>query len=1470
MKRAIWLCGLVAFAAAGCKDPDDSGPAGPGRVDIEKTLVELVRVEGIPANGSDSAIIRVTARDRDGRTIPNRTVAARSSNPTDTVSTELEEVRTDEDGVAEVHVWATTVGTRVISLEVQGITMPQRPTVTFVPGDGSYLEFVEAPTIGKAGRPLRPAVRVEVKDAKGNRVTTYDEEISLHVGDTVTLKEKAVQGIATFTNVVINQPGPHILLATGPGLQEASSGEIEIIVGDPASLSFKTQPRNVEVGEPFTVSVEVLDPAGNVVVGSNETIRLRLYSNPTGAELEGEVVAQAEEGVATFKDLRIHKASAGYQLTAAASGYQSAISDAFVVGGAAPNREASTLVIRPNGDDDEPRAIANGMERLRIEGRLVDIHGNPIAGQPITLSASGEGHRFHPSEEGKGHTLEMTTTGAGTFAAWISSTKAEVKTVTLRAGEYFELTATAIFVPDAVDPDRSELVPEAVTAVVDIDPPVDGENGGIRFEAIAYDPQGNPIRGLPVSLSASGSENRFETSDGTEIALVTTDDYGVATFWFKSSKAEKKTVTVRMGSATLSREVVFIPDVPDRDASEVVGETNEQLTTVGTATREPFRVVVRDRYGNPIEDVVVTFAVVEGGGSLSRENSEPTDEFGETSTTLTVGTVRGINTVSWHGGWEGDAREDLVALGAPGAATSLEVITDVTNLSANAGMAPGIELEFVARDAFGNPTSTVLNFSGDGTFPSQSSIPAWNPVSNIDPSLTINWVLKPEAGPNTLVATLSDGSSPVQIEAEGKPGAPDSMVIDGADSFELDVLGGPQLLRVQLFDANGNPVQPSEDLDVTVRFAIDLADGYDAGLHGHLTAAGQTGQVVDLPVGPDGYVEAEYKAGTRSGTRTVTASVVDTSIAQAFTFTIHPDDADELEIFGGDEQEGTVGEELDELLVVRAIDQYGNPVSGVDVTFALTQEPTDADGAGLGEKDVKATDPIATNEQGLASVALILGNRPGAYEVTASAAGLGAVTFSIDALAGEPASIEVDAGDDQVGIVAQLLTDPLVVIVQDVFGNAVEGAKVTFSGPVDFSVDPAEVDTISDGKAEIRVTKLPELVGAYQVVATVSGGDEDYTATFNLFAEAGPAKSIEVVSGNKQKGFAGLELPEPLVVRALDQFGNPTSDTLNQKVLFSTTAGELYDPEDGTWKAAVALAPDENGEVFARWRLPDPALPPLMTNAFLSGAGAEVFVAQVIDPPTALEMVAGDRQRINTETDFSNPVVVRALDAANNPVENVLVSFAVTNGTVVSSDEATGPGGYATAYVQAGSLEDEVVVVASLDDFAGVGGVTFVLYAEDVAVCHAAGSVVYFLDEDSELQSHLWAAGPGTYLAAEDEDSAVYVEFSEVVSAEPAFGLVHRKIHLDCDGTTVEIAADATGATLTIDDNLVDWDAGPTGDVDHGFDPATGAFSVSCNGGVGVEAYDDGLDHFTRVTINGEAGASLCADPPQATEMNAP
>ncbi len=155
---------------------------------------------------------------------------------------------------------------------------------------------------------------------------------------------------------------------------------------------------------------------------------------------------------------------------------------------------------------------------------------------------------------------------------------------------------------------------------------------------------------------------------------------------------------------------------------------------------------------------------------------------------------------------------------------------------------------------------------------------------------------------------------------------------------------------------------------------------------------------------------------------------------------------------------------------------------------------------------------------------------------------LGACSSSTAApAAGAPANVVIAGGNQQSGTVGVALANPLLVTVTDGNGRPVPGAAVAWSVTAGGgTITGAPTSTDASGAAAALLT-LGTVAGGDTVVASVSNGATLITQTFAANALAGPLASIQVVSGAAQAATAGSTLANPIVVRAVDVYGNPIS-----------------------------------------------------------------------------------------------------------------------------------------------------------------------------------------------------------------------------------------------------------------------------------------------------------------------------------------
>jgi hypothetical protein len=143
---------------------------------------------------------------------------------------------------------------------------------------------------------------------------------------------------------------------------------------------FSTQPVSGAAGATLSpVRVTLRDANGNQTVAIN-AVTLALGSNPSGATLNGTLMRNAVNGVATFDDLKIDNAGTGYTLVASSGNVASITSSAFNI--VAAGSTAQLLIVA--GDDQ--RAAGGSPVPIAPAVRVTNQSGNPVAGALVTFS----------------------------------------------------------------------------------------------------------------------------------------------------------------------------------------------------------------------------------------------------------------------------------------------------------------------------------------------------------------------------------------------------------------------------------------------------------------------------------------------------------------------------------------------------------------------------------------------------------------------------------------------------------------------------------------------------------------------------------------------------------------------------------------------------------------------------------------------------------------------------------------------------------------------------------------------------------------------------------------------------------------------------------------------------------------------------------------------------------------------------
>lgn len=272
----------------------------------------------------------------------------------------------------------------------------------------------------------------------------------------------------------------------------------------------------------------------------------------------------------------------------------------------------------------------------------------------------------------------------------------------------------------------------------------------------------------------------------------------------------------------------------------------------------------------------------------------------------------------------------------------------------------------------------------------------------------------------------------------------------------------------------------------------------------------------------------------------------------------------------GDAQSGMVGESLTSSVTVRVADSRGNPVEGESVSFSVTSG---------GGSVSPAT--VTSGSDGTAVTTWTLGTDASEGQALQAAAGGVTADFTATALPGPAQALTVVSGSGQTGFGGVPLSEPLVVAVQDSYGNGVEGETVTFTAPAgNGTVSPTEVASDAAGRAQ-TIWTLSEDAGVQTVTASIaSGASVDLTATSAGVASPPVITTIspaELVEGGQATISGEHFLPDPAAnavqidgVTAAVQSATPTSLTVlvpsfacepaREVSVTVTTAGLAGDP----------------------------------------------------------------------------------------------------------------------------------------------------------------------------------------------------------------------------------------------------------------------------------------------------------------------
>jgi Bacterial Ig-like domain (group 1) len=1193
---------------------------------------------------------------------------------------------------------------------------------------------------GTPAAALGASLAVLVTDVFGNPVSGFAVTWTVPTGSGSIASSTSItnaSGIATDAWTLGTALGAQTAVASASGLTGSPvTFSATSAAGVATKLVISAQPTNAVAGAVLApaIVVQAKDGLNDLQTSFTGNVAISFGTNPGTGSLGGTLTVAAVAGVATFSDLSIKKAAAGYTFAVSSGTLTPDTSAAFTVG-AAP---AANLAISAGGGQSGAVSSALGSP---LGVTVTDAFGNPVSLVNVIFAVTSGGGTLSST------TVPTNAAGMAT-AVWTLGSATGAQSVTASAagltGSPATFTATALAGGATHLSITSE--PASVVAGAAIAPAIVVQ---------ARDASGNPAASFAgtVSLSFATNPGGATLSGGVSVSAIG----GVATFSGVSLNKAAAGYRLVASAAGVSGDTSSAFAVSNAAASAISSAGGaSQTALVASALPSPLSVVVNDAFGNPVPGATITWAVTAGGGAVSPASSA-TNALGIATTAWTLGGVAGTGTVTASAAGLTGSPVSFASTAIASAATKLAIVSQPSNVLAGVAIAPPIVVQ--ARDASNNLVSA---FNGSvalslGTNPGGATLGGTTTVSASGGVATFSSVTLNKSGSGiTVVASAgglaSDNSTAFSVT---NAAAATLAITSGNNQSSAASVALASPLSVTVDDALGNPVS-----GVTVAWAISTGGG----------SLGAASSVTNA----SGVATNTWTLGALAGLQAVTASAASlTGSPATFVATATAGAATKL-VITSQPTSATAGVNLAPSLVVTAEDAAGNVATTFGGSVALSLATNPGGGSLGGTIVVNAVAGIAT----FSSVSL--SKAATGYRIGASSGSLTQDTsapFSITAAAA--ASLALSSGGGQSGLISLALGSPLTVTVTDAFANPVSGVSVNWSVAAGGgTLSAATTATNASGIATNSWT-LGSALGAQSVTASANGLAGS-PATFSATGLAGAATKL-VISTLTGGGVAGAAIG--LVATAEDASGNVATSFAGP-----VTLAFAANPGSGTLTGTTTVNAVAGVATFAGLSIVKAAAG---YSLIASASGLSPATSNIFDIDAAgvaaVAVTGGNNQSGAVALALLTPLAVTVVDAYANPVPNATVNWAVSTGggVLATSTVQTNATGVATNTWTLGAMLGAQTVTATAAGLAS-SPVTF----SATGLVGAATSLVISAIPSTTIAGAI--LGPSIAVTAKDALGNTATTFTGAVSL--AFGANPSGATL---GGTVSVNAVAGVATFT-------------------------------------------------------------------------
>ena len=1049
--------------------------------------------------------LTVVVKDTFDNPVSNRTVTylLPTSGPSGTFAGGVNIASTNAQGVAQSNVLTAngTAGNFTVNATVTGAAAPAQFFLTNRPGAPRSVVPIQGISMStQVATPFPDTMKALVRDSTNNPVpnvlVTFTPPSSGPSGgfEGSTQVLTGPNGVAVASRFTANNiAGQYQVTASVPNVNPPARFTLTNNPGPPRAIAvhgFAQQSTVVGTTFPLPLQALVTDNFGNPVPG-----RVVTFTSPsTGASCNfptsGVGTATTDSnGIATIV-ASANTMSGQYQVSATVTGAQSPATYTLTNLAAPP---ATVLIL--DGSGQSAQVGTQFPNRLRV--RVSDAYNN---------FASNVLVRFTPPQSG----------ASGTFQNGIDTVRTDQNGVAVSlpftanniAGGPYVVTATAV----------GGTNPSANFSLTNTSGPpgrisiLNGNNQSVqvtqpfpvRLRVRVVDSDSNVVPNTPVRFAAPGG-GPTGTFQGAGTAIdVNTDNSGIAEAPVFTANTVAGRYLVSASAPNVNVPVQFsMENRPGRalHVRSIAGSGQE--TQVGTSFPNLLQADVRDTFFNPIMNALVRWVVPPqtqpSGTFFAGRDSARTDSNGVATSAVFVANIRAgqyeVKGVS--PGVADTARYSLRNLpGAPQSITAVDGNLQSTRVNQPFPSFLRVLVEDGARN--GVPGIRVRFLSPD------SSQPSGRFENGIDTARTDDFGFATSA---RYYANRRAGSFVVRASVDGVQQTAAFNLTNQATNpaFLLATQGTQQSQRV-------NELFP-------IRFQASVKDTFNNPLPNAV--------VTFLPPssGPGGFFEGSnsvvtndsglatanpFRANNIAGSYRVRAVVQSLSDTVNYFLTNTTGAPGTLTIVSRVNDTTVVGSTFNDSMRVRVTDSFGNPVSGVELTFRAPS--TGATGTFAGGSTTRT---VQTDGSGIASAGVFRANTiAGSYTVTASNPTIGSqATFNLTNLTGPLNSFLVEAENGgQIGPQLAMVPFSIRISARDQFSNLVASyaGTVTITSNGTLFAGGGMTSPFNAGQLTHRIT-MRNAGSNLRITATrTSGGTQ--AGSSNLFQVNNPVPRIVSVS----------------------------------------------------------------------------------------------------------------------------------------------------------------------------------------------------------------------------------------------------------------------------------------------------------------------------------------------------------------------